>query len=66
MKYRVELTAQTYARAFVTVEAASPEEANTLATGEGEVDMDVDWSPRGVVAGTVKPVDAYVLKEEDG
>jgi hypothetical protein len=66
VKYRVELTAQTYARAFVTVEAASPEEAKRLAIGEGECNMWVEWNAGDVVDGTVEAVDAYVLKEEDG
>lgn len=64
MKYRVELTADVQARAFVTVEAESREVVLVLAKGEGEVNLDVEWSPRSVLPDSVVAVDVYEVTEE--
>lgn len=64
MKYRVQLKAHVEATAFVTVEAESPEEAKTLAIGEGECIMRIEWHAGGVVDGTVEATDVYEVEAE--
>lgn len=61
MKYKVELRATVVATTFVTVDAASVEEAKTLATGIGECDAHTEWHCDTVCDGTVTPVNAYPL-----
>lgn len=65
MKYKVQLHARVEATTFVTVEASNPEEAKILATGEGECNARIEWSPGNVIDSSVVPVDAYPLGEDD-